>query len=134
MDCFRKLPKLGNAQSRCGTHRLRCEPSHEPGELFEARCVLVDIITTYPAARDQEICQSVEQGQVRLRLDGVVPRCSHRCLGLARIDHDDLRIIFVLANALPHDRMRDTQVRTDENERVGLFEILVRVRRCVEPE
>jgi hypothetical protein len=96
--------------------------------------VLVDIFAINPPARDQDVRQSVKQGEIGLRFDGVVLARGHSGLGLTGIDHDDLWVILVLANALPHDRMRDAEVRANENECVGFLEILIGVRRRVEPE
>src|SRR5260370_34495088 len=61
-------------------------------------------------------------------------RRGHRSLRLPRIDHDDLRMIFVLANALPHDWMRNAKVRTDEHEHIGFLEIFVGIRWRIEAE
>ena len=58
----------------------------------------------------------------------------HRSLSEARIDDDDLRLVFVPHDALPHDGMREAQVAADEDDRVGLLEIGVGVRRSVEAE
>ncbi len=44
------------------------------------------------------------------------------------------RPMFVPTDALPHDRMRDARIRADKDQHIGLFKILVRVRRRVEPE
>ena len=58
----------------------------------------------------------------------------HRGFRFARIDDDDFRIVLIAHDALPHDRMGDAEIRTDQDDDVRLFEIGVGVRRRVEPE
>ena len=59
-------------------------------------------------------------------------RSGHRGFRFARIDDDDLRLMRIAADSLPKDRMSDAQIRTDEDDNVGLLQIVVRVRRRVE--
>ena len=58
----------------------------------------------------------------------------HRGLGPTRIDDDDFGRPLVPHDPLPQDRMRDADVGSDEDHAVGLFKILIRVRRSIEAE
>src|SRR5688572_18708539 len=40
--------------------------------------------------------------------------------------------MLIAADALPKDRVGDTQIRPDQNQNVRLFQVVVRVRRGVE--
>src|SRR6266446_4752248 len=114
MDCLCKLPELHNAQTSCGTHLIRSETCHKFCELFKASGVFVDVIAIEPAARDEDVRQPIEQHEIGLRFNGVMLRRGHGSLRFPGIDYDDLRMILVLANTLPHNRMRDAKIRADE--------------------
>src|SRR6202030_2903246 len=110
------------------------ERSHKICKLFKAGGMFIDVVAIEPAARDEDVRQPVEQDKIGLRLNGVMLRRGHGSLRLPRIDHDDLRMIFVLANALPHDWMRNAKIRTDEDEHIGFLEIFVGIRWRIEAE
>src|SRR5689334_3293322 len=105
MDRLCKLPELRSAQTSHGTHSIRSETCHKFCKLCKASGVFVDIIAIEPAAGDENVRKPVEQDEIGLRLNGVMLRRGHGRLRFPRIDHNDLRMIPVLANALPHDRM-----------------------------
>ena len=68
-------------------------------------------------SRDQHVREAVEQRAGRdFGLQRQVLRRGHRRLGLARIDRRRSRACAGCADALPHDRMRDAQVRADEHD------------------
>src|SRR6266446_3497295 len=134
MNCLCKLPELHTAQTGCGTHLIRSETCHKICKLFKPSGVFVDVIAIEPAARDEDVRQPIEQDEIGLRLNSVMLRRGHGSLRFPRIDHDDLRMILILANTLPHDWMRDAKIRADEDEYVGFLEILVGVRRGIETE
>ena len=58
----------------------------------------------------------------------------HGRLGGSRVDDDDLGVVRVATDPLPHDRVGDAQVGADEDDDVGLLEVGVGVRRRVEAE
>ena len=58
----------------------------------------------------------------------------HRGFRFARINNNDFWIVFIALDALPHDRMSDAEIRTDQDDHIRLLEIGVGVRRRVEPE
>src|SRR5271165_3469780 len=134
MDCFCELPELHRAQTSGCTHLIRSERSHKICKLFKAGGMFVDVIAIEPATGDEYVRQPVEQDEIGLRLNGVMLRRGHGSFRFPRIDHDDFRMISVLANALPHDWMRDAKIRTDKDEHVGFLEILVGVRWRIETE
>src|SRR5271165_7002832 len=134
MDGFCELPELHSAQTSRGTHRIRSERSHKICKLFKAGRMFIDVAAIQPAARDEDVRQPVEQDEIGLRLNGVMLRRGHGSLRFPGINHDDFRMISVLANPLPHDWMRDAKIRTDEDEHIGFLEILVGVRWRIEAE
>ena len=85
----------------------------------------------------------VDQQRARRRRTAADPTsaAARRCcvaaiggLGRARIDDDDRPAVRVLADALPHDRVRDAEVGADEHHHVRLLEVGVGVGRGVEAE
>ena len=85
-------------------------------------------------ADDQMVCDRVQHRQVTLRSQLQMLSRRHGSFRTPRVDHDDFRRIRILEYSLPHDRMADAWIRTDEYETVALLKIVVGVRRCVEPE
>ena len=110
--------QLGHADAaRCRDAFWR-ELFHEPGKAIVTRRVRGDVGGIDPAALNQEIRDAVEQDEIGLGLERVMLRRGHRSLGLTRIDDNDLRPVFVPQHALPHDRMRNAEVGTDEDDHI----------------
>jgi hypothetical protein len=87
-----------------------------------------------PAVLAEHVGDGVEQQQVALRTDAQRLGRRRRRLRRARIDDHDARRARVVQDAPPQDRMRDAQVRADQQDHVGLLEIGVAVGRRVEAE
>ena len=103
-------------------------------EVLEFQRVCVNVAAVDPTFLDQNVRQSVEQRQVRLRRQRQMLRRRHRGLRPSRVDHDDFRLMRIAQHPLPHDRMGDAQVRADQHNYVRLFKVGVGVRRRVEAE
>ena len=86
------------------------------------------------APLDQQVCDPVEKRQVGLRADRQVQRGRHRRLGAARVDDDDLRRMRIPRDPIPEHGVGDAWVRADQDDAVGFLEVLIGVRRGVEPE
>ena len=80
---------------------------------------------------DQQLGQTIKQRQVGLRLNRQVLGRAHRRFGSPWVDNDNLGFAPISQHSLPHDWVADAEVRSDENDRVRLFEILVRKRRRI---
>src|ERR1051325_9870761 len=103
-------------------------------ESFEAAGVGLDEVSVDPAVANQDCSEAVEENQIGFRTRRVVMRRGHGGFGFARIDNNDLGLVRIAQNALPHDRMCGAQVGADENDYVGFLEILVAKMRCVETD
>ena len=74
----------------------------------------------------QESSPTRKATQDRSSVGSADDRRRHRGFGFPRIDDDDGRILRILHNALPHDRMRDARVRSDKDQHIRLFRNLRR--------
>ena len=131
-DGFGEAEKLSDGETRFRGDLVRRELRDELGELGEARRVAFDEFAVGPAFLRDQIRDAVEQSQIGLRAQREMLRGVHRRLGLARIHDDDLGIVFIPQDALPQDRMRDAEIRTDKDEAVRFLEVRVSVGRRVE--
>ena len=104
------------------------------GEFIVAIDALLKERFVDPAFGDQDVGDSIEESQIGFGCDRKMLGRRHRRFGLPRIDHNDLGIVLVQENALPHDWMSNAQIGTDQNNGVGLFEIVVRVRWSIKAE
>ena len=113
---------------------IRSELGNVASELFIAVGMGVDEFAVDPTLGDEDVRQPVQQRLVGLRLEGQVLRRRDGGFGFARIENDDFRAIRVATNALPHDRMGDAKIRSDQDDDVGLLEVLIGVGRSIEAE
>ena len=106
----------------------------EGGEGVVVRGVRGDEGGVHGAACDEEMGETVEEGEIALRSEGDVEGGGLGGLGGAGIDDDDLGLAAIHHDALPHDGVGDAGVGADENEGVALLEIGVGEGRGVEAE
>ena len=83
---------------------------------------------------DDAMSEAVEKVEVGFGGVGDVAGGDLGGFGAARVDDDDLGIALVAHHTLPHDRVGDGRVGSDEDEDVGLFEVRVGVGWGVEAE
>jgi hypothetical protein len=121
-----------NRQARFLSHDFGSELLHMSGEFVEAIRMSSDVVVIDPIVFDQDVSQPVKQCQIALRSNGQMLRRVHRGFGSSRIDDDDFRLPFVAHHPFPQDRVSDADVGSHENHAIGLFKVLVRIRRCVE--
>ena len=113
---------------------LRRERGDMRGEGRELRGMGAYELGVDPAMGDQAVGDPVEQREVRLRREGVVLGGGGCGFGGAGVDDDDLGGVRIAADPLPHDRVGNAEVRSDEHDHVRLLEVGVGVRRRVEAE
>ena len=75
-----------------------------------------------------------KQGEIALGTNRHVPGGGLRRFGTPGVNDYDFGRPLVAHDPLPEDRMGDTEVRSDEDDDVGLLEVCIGVRRCIESE
>ena len=113
----------GNTGFRRGV--LWCERGDESGERVVVCGVCVDVVPFHGAAGDEEMGEAVEKGEIAFGAEGDVERGGLGRLGGAGIDDDDFGLAAVSHYTLPHDRMGNARIRTDEDQRIALLEVSV---------
>ncbi len=120
--------------ARFGGDAVGGEGGDELAEIVVVGGVGVDVVLVDPAFGDEDVGKAVEEGEVGFGLERDVLGGGHRGFGHARVDDDDLGVVGVASDALPEDRVGNAKVRADEDDDVGLLEVLVGVGRGVEAE
>lgn len=88
------------------------------GEVLVIVGVGVDVLLVDPAIFDEDVCDAVEEGEVRFRHDGIVLGGSYGGLCGSGVYNDDFWFEFIFLNSLPHDGVGDAEVGADENDDV----------------
>ena len=58
----------------------------------------------------------------------------HGGFGSSRVDDDETTEVATLSDAAPEDGMGDAEVRADQKEDIGAFQVVIAIRWCVKAE
>ncbi len=102
-------------------------------QLVEPGGVRRDVIAIDQVVVNQDVRDAVEQRQIRARLERQMKIGHHRCLGDARVGHDQ-RLVPVRFQILAEDRMIVGKVGADQQHHIGNLHVFVIARRPVAAE
>ena len=94
----------------------------------------VDEGTINPVSFEQDSSNAVEEFQVALGNKCHMFVSSHGSLRPSRVDDDETTEVPTLSDAAPENGMGDAEVRADEKEDIGQFQVVVAIGRRVESE
>ena len=134
MDICRQFADTRGGNTTFGGAPLRAIVGDERNEILVACRVRVDEILIDPAAGDEFVGDTVKKPEIRLRADRDMIGRGHRRFGATRINDDDAGRVRVAHHPLPHDRVRNRGIGSDEHHDVAVFKVRVGVGRRIKAE
>ena len=105
-----KLLQLFKLQTSFFAGAIGGEWRDEQSEVFEARGMRFDKLAIDPFVRDEKIGKAIKEHEIGFRPNGKMLCGGHRGFSGSGIHHQDLGIVLIAHDPLPHDGMGEARI------------------------